>query len=70
MDRAALGHLGKTLPLSVGERPVNRDLYVDLVNPPVGPLVAVQAVICVDPVEFEPDVNCGQADAFMVRVQP
>ena len=41
MDWAALGHLHQTNPLSVGERPVNRDFCLDPVDPPVDPLVAV-----------------------------
>ena len=69
MDRAALGYLRKATSLSVGERPVNRDLRVDPVDPAVGLLVAVQAVICVDSVEFEPDVDSGQPDLLVVRVQ-
>lgn len=45
VDRATLGHLRKTIPLSVSEHPMNRHLCSDPVDPTVGPLVAVQAVV-------------------------
>ncbi len=70
LDRAALGHLCQPNPLSVSERPMNRDVCLDPVDPTVDPLVAAQAVVCVDPVEFEPYVDSVEADGLMVRVQP
>ena len=70
VDRATLGHLRKTIPLSVSEHPMNRHLGSDPVDPTVGPLVAVQAVVRVDSVEFEPHVDPGEAHALVVRVHP
>ena len=54
---AALGDLSETHPLGVSERSMNRNACLDLVNPTVAPVVAIYAVVGVDPVKFDPYFN-------------
>ncbi len=57
VNRAALRHLRKPCPLGVVERPTDRHLRLDPVDPSVGTFVAVYAVVGVHPVEVEPHAN-------------
>jgi len=70
VNRTALRHLRKSNSLGVVEGSMERDLRRDAFDPSVGAFVAVYAIVGVDPVELEPDVDSRKGDALVVRIEP
>lgn len=64
-----LRHLFKSYSLSVVERASDRHVGLDALDPSVSSLVTVDAIVGVNAVELEFDVDSSEGDSFVVRVQ-
>ena len=69
VHRTALCHLRESLSLSIIERSADRHVRLNAFDPPVRPLVAVDAIVCVDSVELEPHINTVQRNPLVVGIE-
>ncbi len=69
MDRAALGHLGKSRPLGVVECASESDFCLDSLDHASFGVVALQTVLRMHTSKLYRDVDALQRDPFVVRVE-
>ncbi len=69
VHRTALCHLRESLSLSIIERSTDRHVRLNAFDPTVRPLIAVDAIVCVDSAELELHVDAVEGDPLMVSIE-